>query len=63
MSDQPLSTIARSYSSESRLVSGILINREPPISTGWCGNDECLHKTHIAMRRAQEASETRKTKK
>ena len=40
-------------------IKGILINRDPPISTGWCGYDECLHTTHVARRAAQAAADTR----
>lgn len=44
-------------------VKGILINRERPISAGWCGNDNCEHTSHKDRRRAQAAAETRKNKK
>lgn len=57
--DKPMT----SYSSESRTVKGILIDRDPPISAGWCGNDECEHLTHKAKRAAQAAADTRETKK
>lgn len=41
-------------------VKGILVNREPPITAGWCGNDNCEHQSHKERRRAQAAAETRK---
>jgi hypothetical protein len=27
-------------------VKGILINRNPPLGTGWCGAEDCEHKNH-----------------
>jgi hypothetical protein len=44
-------------------IKGILINRDPPITTGYCGNDECLHITHMDRRRAQKAADTRAKRK
>lgn len=44
---------------QSDSVRGILINRDPPISSGWCGNDNCEHTTHKARRSAQAAADTR----
>lgn len=41
-------------------VKGILINRDPPITAGYCGNDNCEHTTHKEMRRAQKAAETKR---
>lgn len=43
----------------SEVIKGILINRDPPISTGFCGNDNCEHQNHKAMRTAQKAADTR----
>lgn len=43
-------------------VKGIAINREPPITVGWCGNDNCEHLTHKARRSAQKAADTRAKK-
>lgn len=42
------------------IVKGILIDREPPISSGWCGNDNCEHMNHKARRAAQAAADKRK---
>lgn len=44
-------------------IKGILINRDPPITAGWCGNDDCQHRTHIDRRRAQKAADTRAKRK
>lgn len=41
-------------------VKGILIDRDPPITAGWCGNDNCEHKTHKERRAAQAAADKRK---
>lgn len=27
-------------------VKGILINRDPPAGTGWCGAENCMHSSH-----------------
>lgn len=27
-------------------VKGILIDRERPLGSGWCGAENCLHKSH-----------------
>lgn len=43
-------------------VKGILINREPPITTGWCGDDNCEHASHKAKRSAQAAADKRRNK-
>jgi hypothetical protein len=51
MSDQPIIQIAKkvlavaSYSSENRQVKGIA-ERPRPAGTGWCGADDCKHKSH-----------------
>ncbi len=58
----PLLTAAKNYSSDTPLVKGILINRDPPITAGWCGNDNCEHRNHKAMRAAQAAADTRSKK-
>lgn len=44
------------------VVKGILINRDRPITEGWCGNDECEHTTHKTRRAAQAAADKRKNK-
>lgn len=44
-------------------IKGILINRDPPITVGFCGNDNCEHLTHKAMRTAQKAADTRERRK
>jgi len=44
-------------------IKGILINRDPPITAGWCGNDNCSHSTHVSRRRAQAATDTREKRK
>ena len=44
-------------------IKGILINREPPITVGWCGNDNCEHTSHKAKRAAQKAADTKKKNK
>lgn len=46
----------------SEALPGILINREPPITAGFCGNDNCEHASHKAKRAAQAAAETRRKK-
>lgn len=46
----------------SESVKGILINREPPITVGWCGNDNCEHLSHKAKRAAQKAADTKAKK-
>lgn len=43
-------------------IKGILINRERPITAGYCGNDNCEHATHKKMRTAQAAAEKRRNK-
>jgi hypothetical protein len=50
---------ANHYSTGSPQVKGILINREPPITAGWCGNDNCEHQNHKQRRAAQAAADTR----
>ena len=44
-------------------IKGILINRDPPITAGWCGNDNCEHVTHKQRRAAQKAADTKAKKK
>lgn len=44
-------------------VKGIEVNRERPLHSGWCGNDDCEHLTHKSRRAAQAAADKRKTKK
>lgn len=44
-------------------IKGILINRDPPITVGFCGNDNCEHITHKDRRRAQKAADTRAKRK
>lgn len=46
----------------SEIPKGILINRDPPITSGFCGNDNCEHLTHKASRSAQKAADTRAKK-
>jgi hypothetical protein len=29
-----------------KVVSGMLIDRPRPANSGWCGNENCLHKSH-----------------
>lgn len=53
---------ANGFSSEKPIISGILINRDPPITTGWCGNDTCEHATHKARRVAQASADKRANK-
>ncbi len=43
-------------------VKGILINRDPPITTGYCGNDNCEHTSHKQRRAAQKGADTRAKK-
>lgn len=43
-------------------IQGILINRDRPITAGWCGNDSCEHQTHKDRRAAQAAADTKKRK-
>lgn len=51
------------FSSEERSsVPGILMNRERPITAGWCGNDNCEHHEHKQRRAAQAAADTRANK-
>lgn len=50
------------YSSDTPNIKGILINRDPPITVGWCGNDNCEHQNHKDMRRAQAAADTKAKK-
>lgn len=50
------------YSSDSPRIKGILIDRDPPISAGWCGNDSCEHVNHKQMRAAQAAADKRAKK-
>lgn len=47
------------YSSDTPNVKGILINRDPPITAGWCGNDNCEHTTHKQRRAAQAGADKR----
>lgn len=55
---------ASSYSTETPgKISGIVINRDRPLGSGYCGNDNCEHTTHKGMRRAQKAADTRSKKK
>ncbi|HEX4775070.1 MAG TPA: hypothetical protein VH234_06155 [Candidatus Saccharimonadales bacterium] len=36
-----------SYSSDtSAMIKGIVINRDPPKGSGWCGNENCSHVSH-----------------
>ena len=44
-------------------IKGILIDREPPITVGFCGNDNCEHLSHKAKRAAQKAADTKKKSK
>lgn len=54
---------ANHYSSETdHRVIGILINRDPPITVGWCGNDNCEHYEHKQRRAAQAAADKRAKK-
>lgn len=39
---------------------GILINRDRPITEGFCGNDNCEHLNHRAQRAAQATADKRK---
>lgn len=41
---------------------GIAVLRDRPISSGFCGNDECKHWNHKEMRAAQAAAETKAKK-
>jgi hypothetical protein len=43
-------------------IKGILIDRERPISTGYCGNDNCEHQNHKDLRSAQKAADTKRKK-
>jgi hypothetical protein len=62
MTDKAKTKSSTGYSSETPNIKGILINRDPPISTGWCGNDNCEHTTHKQRRAAQAAADTRASK-
>lgn len=44
------------------IIKGILINRDPPITAGWCGNDECNHLTHKQRRAAQAGADKKANK-
>lgn len=57
-----VSMVAASYSTSTPQVKGILIDRDPPITVGWCGNDNCEHAGHKAKRVAQAAAD-KKAKK
>jgi hypothetical protein len=43
-------------------IKGILVNRERPITAGWCGNDDCEHLTHKQRRSTQAATDKRNNK-
>lgn len=59
-----LNLVAASYSTgDPRKVSGILIDRDRPLGSGYCGNDDCDHRTHKDMRRAQKAADTKRNTK
>lgn len=60
MTDKTKSKPSTGYSSDTnKPVPGILIDRDPPISAGWCGNDNCEHTTHKDRRAAQAAADKR----
>lgn len=43
-------------------IKGILINRDRPITAGFCGNDNCNHVEHKRLRAAQAAADKRAKK-
>jgi hypothetical protein len=59
MANQAKTKPSTGYSSETQTVKGILIDRDPPITAGWCGNDNCEHITHKERRAAQAAADKR----